>query len=95
MAKTLTLTDIKIIAWRVDVEQKRVVAAYQVLRDDGSVQETAEAIYWATMPPPTMGEDGEELSRPENWYQLPAKYVSILTNLTIDLRAALLHIVNA
>ncbi len=82
MAKTITLADIKILSWRVETDAKRVVVDYLVLQSDGGEYRRNQAVFWAQMPN-TTPEAGED------WYQLPAKYVGILTDLTSDIKTAL------
>lgn len=94
MARTITLTNVRIVTWRVDVEQQRVVATYEVLRDDGTPESKSEAIFWINMPAATTGIDGKLREPPDNWYQLPAGYVQTLTALTADVRSGLLHLIN-
>lgn len=83
MAIAITLNDIKIDDWAVDVESRNVTIHYKRLRDDGSVYDDAYAVFWETIP----DNGGEEI--PSNWYQLPASHVAAIVSLTQDARIAL------
>ena len=58
---------------------------YDILDDTGEAIIDGEAFFFVTMP-----EDGIELPdgtftvNPDNFYQLPASYVQVLTDLTAD-----------
>lgn len=95
MSKTITLQDIEIISWSVDVGARRVSVDYQILDSDSNSYQRGMAIFWDTMPDPS--DDPINASgtvAPVDWYQLPVKYVSLLTDLTQDVRAALLHLLD-
>jgi hypothetical protein len=94
MPKTINLTDIKIRHWMVSVQDQCVTVSYEIIDDQSSVWEQGEAVFWATMPEPGVDPlTGEPGYLPDNWYQLPAQYVSVLTDLTQDARTALLHLI--
>lgn len=94
MPRTITLTDITIIAWTVNVRDRYVQAAFFVCDAEGSRVEEGVARFWETLP--DMGEDefGNPRPMPDNWYQLPPAYAQLLTDLTVDMRGALLHLIN-
>ena len=95
MALTITLNDVKINHWMVDIENLRVIANYSILKDTGEEYGgRQEAIFWVTMPEQTNDPWGNPLPYPDNWYTLPEEYVTQLANLTSDARLALLHLVN-
>ena len=79
------VTDIKVISWKVDVDRQCVVVDFQMIKDDGSPYERLEAIFWVTIP--------SEVPAGSLWYQLPGGYVTTLTQLTIDVKAGLMHLV--
>ena len=81
MQIVIDITDIKILWWTVNVEAQNVTVQYQLIKSDGTPYETKVAIFWVTLP------GGEQQPY---WYLLPAEYVAMLTNLTIDARTALL-----
>lgn len=80
----INVTDIKIIQWTVNVADQNVTVDFQMMKDDGTPYERLKAVFWAIMPP-----------EPHDayWYQLPAEYVTTLTNLTVDARTALLNLI--
>ena len=80
----INVVDIKIIQWTVDVAKQNVTVDFQMMKDDGTPYERLKAVFWVTMPP----EPHEAY-----WYQLPLEYVTILTNLTLDARSALLSLI--
>jgi hypothetical protein len=94
MTKVITLTDIRIGSWRVDVLLKRVAVDYSILEDTGETFSKGIAIFWEVIPEPTTDPDGNTVPNPDNWYQLPPEHVAHLTALTVDARAALLHLIN-
>lgn len=93
MSKTITLDDIKILEWTVNVGSRSVIVSYQVLDDEGDHYKSDSAVFWDTIPDEVVGPEGL-MPNPDNWYQLPAKYTSFLTDLTVDAKNALLHLVN-
>ena len=94
MSKTITLDTIQINYWSVDVGMKRVTVSYNILQDTGEVFKTADAFFWETIPDPISDLLGNPIPNPDNWYQLPPEYSALLTDLTLDVRAALLHLIN-
>jgi hypothetical protein len=94
MAKTITLSDVRVEYWTVNVELQNVTASYRIVDDQSNTWERGEAVFWATMP--DLGTDpfsGNPVPPPSNWYLLPAQYVQGLTDLTLDLRQALLSLI--
>lgn len=94
MPKTVELTDIKIKYWTLDVEGRNVAVSYYILDSDSNVSQEQDAIFWETIPEPTSRPGGGVDATPDNWYQLPAGYISTLVSLTVDIRAGLLHLIN-
>ena len=94
MALTITVNDLQIISWTVDVEQRNVTVNYMMVKDNGlPYTQNNIAIFWETIP--TLEDpQGNPVSPPDNWYQLPPAYSQFLTDLTIDARNALLHLIN-
>lgn len=88
MAIVYTVDDIRILTWEVQIARERVRVVYAELLDTDERWDVKEAFFWASLP--TEGPGGPSDPVPENWYQLPVEYVSILTDLTIDARNALL-----
>ena len=95
MAITITLADIKIHDWTVEVDYQRVIVSYSILKDTGEEYlDRQTAIFWRYIPDPGNDDLGNPIPVPDNWYQLPEEYVQMLTDLTLDARSALLHLVN-
>jgi hypothetical protein len=94
MAKTITLSDVIVEYWTVSVALQNVTASYRIVDAQSNTWERGDAVFWATMPDP--GTDpftGDPIPLPANWYQLPAQYAQVLTDLTLDLRQALLSLI--
>lgn len=92
--KTITLNDIRIKSWGVDVANRKVHAEYSVLVDTGEIHRDGTSIFWETLPEQTTDPDGNPVPLPDNWHQLPAQHGQTLTDLTAALRSGLLHLVN-
>jgi hypothetical protein len=90
MAKTITLSDVEITGWLVNVFEHSVTVRYRILDQDGNQYTDGEAVFWETIP--TISDPLQ--IPPDNWYQLPAKYVQTLTDITNDAKAALIHLIN-
>lgn len=90
MQIVLTIDDIRINNWTVDVPNARVLVHYDMLTSANDVYRSEMAIFWATLPSHDVDPWGNEIPIPDNWYQLPAEYVQVLTQLTVDARQALL-----
>ena len=94
MPRTITLSNIKILAWTVNPEVRNVTVAYQVLDQTGAAYNQGEAVFWAVMPPPPTDAEGNPGTLPANWYALPAAYRQVLLDLTTDIRTGLLHLLD-
>lgn len=94
MPKTIVLNDVKIISWSVHVEQRSVTVEYALAADDGTDFTYGAATFWETIPDPIPNPMGGDDYIPEDWYQLPPQYTSLLTELTTDARNALLHLLD-
>ena len=90
----INVNEIKIISWTVDVASKSVIVSFSYNTDTDEIHDFGSAIFWETIPGPQPNPEGGPDTVPDNWYQLPAKYTQILTDLTIDVRAALLHLLD-
>lgn len=86
MTMTITLNDIYVRRWSVDMELETVTVEYHLMRDTGEIFDTHQAVFWRNLP--------ADPNPPDNWYQLPSQYVPTLASLTADARTALLHLVN-
>jgi hypothetical protein len=92
---TITLNDIGIESWKVDLVKQRVIVHYYLMTSTGEHYEYGEAIFWANLPTEgPLDPAGQPTPVPDNWYQLPVEYIATLTDLTADARSALLHLVN-
>jgi hypothetical protein len=87
--RVITYDKVSVTCWRYDPELERVVAAYETLDTKGAVIERGEAIFWATLPVPTMDTDGKSLEYPANWHQLDAKFLQGLQDCTASMQATL------
>jgi hypothetical protein len=95
MSLTITLNDIKVVSWTVDVSKRNVTVVYYRLEDTGDSLDGGEAVFWETLPDLGLDYDtGQPIPLPDHWYQLPAQYSQVLTDLTLDVRQALMHLVN-
>lgn len=87
--RTITYDSVRIICWRYDPELERVVASYETLDTAGHTIERGESVFWATLPPATLAEDGKTLIRPANWHQMDIRYLQSLIDLTVSMQATL------
>ena len=94
MAKTIQITDLKIVHWSVNVEDRSVVVTYDFKTAEDETFASDTAVFWVTIPDPIPDPMGGEDYTPVNWYQLPPQYESLLVDLTIDVKNALLHLIN-
>jgi len=104
MAKTITLDDIRIDKWTVNLDQQVVHAEYSVLEDNGDTFARGDAYFWRVIPSPSNLEEEwngiDEL--PDGWYQLPdddvefgtKTYVQVFAMLTVQIRSGLMHLVS-
>jgi hypothetical protein len=66
-----------------------VDVAWSVLDTEGEVWQHGTARFWETIPDPGDDQFGNPLPVPDDWYQLPASHLQVLTDLTLDAKAAL------
>lgn len=90
----INVNEIKIVSWTVHVESRSVTVSFTYNTDSDEIHDFGSAVFWETIPGPQPNVVGGPDIVPDNWYQLPAQYVSILTDLTVDVRAALLHLLD-
>lgn len=90
MPKSITLTDIQITDWTVNVESQYVHVQYRVIDDQGEIFSSEDALFWVTLPPEghTLP-DGSTYTNPDNYFQLPLSYAQTLLDLTNDARTAI------
>lgn len=94
MALTILIDNIAVRQWRIDVENRRAIVSYDLMRSDGEPYKVDQtAIFWETVPDPVLDVEGNPIPNPDNWYQLPLAYSQLLTDLTVDIRSALLHLI--
>jgi hypothetical protein len=86
MGRTITLTDLEILRWEVNLGQQYVQVYYRIVDQNGETYSFGDAIFWVTIPQINDPLQGQ----PNNWYQLPPSYIPILLQLTNDARTALL-----
>lgn len=94
MGRTIELSDIKILNWTLDVDARNVTINYQIRDAADEIYVGGQAVFWETMPDP--GEDlfGDPGTLPDNWFQLPPSHSQALTDITIDARSGLLHLLD-
>lgn len=88
MTRTITLTNVVVYKWQVDLAKQNVQVWYDIVDDQGAVWITGDAIFWETIPE-QLDPDGNPVSPPNNWYQLPQEHSSVLVALTQDAKTAL------
>jgi len=94
MPKIITLDDIKLVDWRVVIDDQCAIARYYFVDDAGKLfGDMQTAIFWVSIPNPGVDPLGNPLPVPDNWYQLPTKYLTTLMSINADLRTALLGLV--
>jgi len=84
--RVITYDTVRVLCWRYDPELERVVVAHETLDTNGRVIDRGEAVFWATLPEPTLAEDGKTLVRPVHWHQLDAKFLQGLQDCTTYMR---------
>lgn len=102
MAKTITIDDINVTTWTVDLLKENVTAVYEILVNDGSVYKTDTVVFWRVIPTPGNDPNGDPIPNPPSWYQLPDSsidfgiktYAQIFALLTADIRQALMPLVS-
>lgn len=92
MTINIVIDDLRIIDWRVDVDSRSIHVTFEYLTDQNEGFMLDNAVFWETMPDPPREPTGEVGSLPDNYYQLPAQYSQVLTDLTVDLKNGLLHL---
>jgi hypothetical protein len=90
MGRTITLTDLEILRWEVNIGQQYVQVYYRIVDQDGETFSYGDAIFWVTIP---QIDDPLQI-QPDNWYQLPTEYIQTLLSITGDAHTALLPIIN-
>lgn len=91
--KVITLSDIRVVQWTVNVQMRHVRVRYHILDDQDAEYGAGDAIFWETLPAHRIDADGDPIPHPPEWYQLPAQYSQILTDLTLSIRMGLLHLI--
>lgn len=95
MARTITLSDLRIDRIYINYEMQVVTVLFSLLDASSKVWVTNEATFFVTMPPqiPIYDVDGITIvgyePYPDTWFQLPASYVSTLVGLRNDADTAL------
>lgn len=92
MPLIITVNEIQITSWSVDVGERSVLVKYDLIRDDNKPHlQNQVALFWETIP--TEDGEGNPITPEDNWYQLPAQYSQVLTDLTLDAKSALMHLI--
>lgn len=84
MAKTISLTQLKITRIELDYVQNRVSVWYDLIDDLGRTWDTGVAFFWVTLPVMPPG-----IPQPVENFQLPASYIPVLLQLKNDADSAL------
>jgi len=72
MAKTITLTTIKVKQIRIDMDGEKMEVWYRALDSDGGVIEPNSMVtFWRTLPPQNVDPDGEVIPYDDDWYEMP------------------------
>jgi hypothetical protein len=90
MGRTITLTDLEILRWEVNLGRQYVQVYYRIIDQDGNTFDYGDAIFWVTIPQINDPLQGQ----PDNWYQLPPSYIPVFLQLTSDAHTALIHLIN-
>jgi hypothetical protein len=93
VGRTITLNDVVVLDWTVNVRNRSVTVSYAILEASGKEYEKGIAVFWDTLPTPTPEPDGRTPPLPSNYYELPAKYRTVLADLTSEMRTALLKLI--
>lgn len=86
MPRSINLTSKRILNVLVNVPGQFVEASYVLMDENNREWERKSLVFWMTIP--DLGVDpmtGEPLPVPDNWKQLPAKYIPGLADLYNDL----------
>jgi len=94
MGRTIILSDIKIVSWVLDVDNRNVTVNYRILDQDSNLYDDGQAIFWENLPVPQPDLEGNPGSNPDNWYQLPLQYSQALTDITLAARSGLLQLLD-
>jgi hypothetical protein len=93
MARTITLTNVVVKTFVVDMVNKKVVVGFDVVDATGKKWFYEEATFWVTMPNPPLHFDANgavtELPQPDNYFQLPASYATQLASIVGDALTAI------
>lgn len=89
MSKNIILTDLVISTMIINYDKQFAHVEYFLVDDNGFRWVKGDAIFWVTIPNPGLDPNGDPLPIPENWFQLPAGYISTLIDLRNDADAAL------
>lgn len=81
MAITISISNLEIEEWIVNIIKENVTIKYLLLDDNNVIWMREEAIFWKTIPTPT-DEEGNPIPIPDNWYELPIDYVIHLNEIT-------------
>ena len=84
MAKTITMTDLRIKQIEIDYELNRIVVKYDLVDPSGKAWDTGIAFFWVTLPVMPPG-----IPQPVENFQLPASYIPVLLQLKNDADSAL------
>lgn len=94
MAIIITVDNIRIDFWTVDVEERMVeVHFWAIDANNETVGDKQVAFFWETIPQ-DLDAEGNPIPPPDTYYQLPSGYITTLINLTQDCKAALMHLIN-
>ena len=93
MAKSITLSDVLIDEWTVNLNAENVTVRYRVVDDTGRVWVDGLAVFWRNFPQLT-DPNGNPAPIPDNWFQLPTTYIQTLSGLNTDIHTALLKFVS-
>ena len=88
MTRSINLVSQKILSILVNVPDRYVEATYALRDETDREWEVKTLIFWETIPDPGIDlATGDPIPVPDNWQQLPAKYVDGLVNMYQDLSA--------
>jgi len=93
MAITVTIDDLKITKWTVDVDMQMIEVLFNYLDTEENITKEDKAFFWVTIPE-TLDPQGNPLPAPDNYYLIPPAYHQILVDLTVDAKGQLMHLIN-